>query len=166
VAAKPGRDDTTAALPAKGWLVSETTSPRDFSPLFVAKLYALPPVAADAPETLVLRCRNLRTEISLGTSGVWRALRGGDVEVVISPDQPAAKPTRWRLAVDGRTAFGPENPVDLLRALDGGRTSISVTDGAGRAVTATFDLTGIDAVRARLANACRWPNATVESRGR
>jgi Type VI secretion system VasI, EvfG, VC_A0118 len=168
VAAQPNRGDATAAISpvAKGWLVSETTSPRDFSPLFVAKLYALPPVAADAPETLVLRCRNQRTEMSLGANGLWRALRGGDVEVVISPDQPPARPMRWRLAVDGRTASMPQDPVDLVRALDGGRTSISVTDAAGRPTSAIFDLAGIDAVRAKLANACHWPNATVESRGR
>lgn len=159
-------DDNSAALPANGWLVSETVSPRDFSPLFVAKLYALPPVAPDGPETLILRCRNLQTEISLGGSKAWRALRGREVEVVISPDQPAAKPMRWRLSVDGRSAVAPENSVDLLRGLEGGRMAISVTDGTGRAVAATFDLTGIEAVRARLAKACHWPNATVESRGR
>jgi hypothetical protein len=167
VAAQPNTEDTTAALPAgKGWLVSETTSPRDFSPLFVAKLYALPPVAADAPETLVLRCRNQRTEMSLGANGVWRALRGGSVEVVISPDQPAARPMRWRLAVDGRTAIMPDDPVELVRGLGGGRASISVTDDAGRITSAIFNLAGIDTVRAKLANSCRWPNATVESRGR
>ncbi len=167
VAIQPDRDDAAAAPPTgKGWLVSETTSPRDFSPLLVAKLYALPPVAADAPETLVLRCRNQRTEMSLGANGVWRVSRGGDVEVVISPDQPAARPMRWRLAVDGRSAFMPGDPVDLVRGLGGRRTSISVTDGAGRTSRAIFDLAGIDTVRARLANACRWPNAAVESRGR
>ncbi|MDA9398829.1 hypothetical protein XH79_08655 [Bradyrhizobium sp. CCBAU 45389] len=167
VAAHPDRDDPTAALPAaRGWLISETTSPRDFSPLFVAKLYALPPIAADAPQTLVLRCRNQRTEMSLGANGVWRASRGGDVEVVMSSDLPAARPLRWRLAVDGRTASMADDPVDLVRALVGGRMSIAVTDGAGRTISATFDLAGIDIVRARLANACRWPNATVESRGR
>jgi hypothetical protein len=112
---------------------------------------------------LVLRCRNQRTEMSLGANGVWRALRGGVVEVVISPDRAAARPPRWRLAVDGRAAFMPDDPV---RALDGGRTSISVTDATGRTASAIFNLAGIDAVRAKLANACRWPNAMVESRGR
>jgi hypothetical protein len=84
----------------------------------------------------------------------------------MSADQAAARSLRWRLAVDGRTAFMTDDPVDLIRALDGGRMSIAVTDGAGRTLSATFDLAGIDSVRARLANACRWPNATVESRGR
>ncbi|MBR1179592.1 hypothetical protein JQ617_36900 [Bradyrhizobium sp. KB893862 SZCCT0404] len=166
-AARPNQDDQTAALPAaRGWLISETSSPRDFSPLFVAKLYALLPVPADAPQTLVLRCRNQRTEISLGASGVWHASRGGDVEVVMSSDQAAARALRWRLAVDGRTAFMADDPVDLIRALDGGRMSVAVTDGTGRTLSATFDLAGIDSVRARLANVCRWPNATLESRGR
>jgi hypothetical protein len=167
VAAYPDRGDPAAALPAAGgWLISETTSPRDFSPLFVAKLYAFPPIAADAPQTLVLRCRNQRTEMSLGANGVWRASRAGDVEVVMSSEPAEARPLRWRLAVDGRTAFMADDPVDLVRGLGGGRMSIAVTDGAGRTSSATFDLAGIDVVRARLANACRWPNATVESRQR
>jgi hypothetical protein len=161
------RDDATAGLPiAEGWLISETTSPRDFSPLFVAKLHALPPVTANAPDMLVLRCRNQRTELSLGANGLWRALRGGEVEVAISSDQMTARPMRWRLASDGRTASMPEDPVELVRAWGVGRTSISVTDGAGRNTSAIFELAGIDAVRARLASACRWTNATVESRGR
>jgi hypothetical protein len=166
-AAQPDRSDSTAALPAaSGWLISETTSPRDFSPLFVAKLYALSPIAADAPQTLVLRCRNERTEMSLGANGVWRPSRSGDVEVAMPSDLPAARPLRWRLAVDGRTAFVADDPVGLLRTFSGGRMSVAVTDGAGRTISATFDLAGIDIVRARLANACRRPNATVESRGR
>ena len=165
--APANRDDATAGPSiAGGWLISETTSPRDFSPLFVAKLYALPPVIANAPEVLVLRCRNLRTELTLGANGLWRALRGGEVEVAISPGQATAPPMRWRLASDGRTASMAEDPVELVRALRVGRTSVSVADGAGRNTSAIFELAGIDAVRARLASACRWTNATVESRGR
>jgi hypothetical protein len=166
---RPRRDDTTVGLPvAKNWLISETTSPRDFSPLFVAKLYALAPVPADAPGVLVLRCRNQQTQLSLGANGVWRAFRGGDIEVSvgIASDQSAAKPMRWRLAADGRTASVLEDAVDVVRALGGGTISISVTDGTGRNAGAIFDLTGIDVVRARLASVCRWPNATVESRAR
>jgi Type VI secretion system VasI, EvfG, VC_A0118 len=167
-AAEPGQEqETTAASPtSNGWLVGETTSPRDFTPLFVAKLYALPPVAADAPEILMLRCRSQRTEMSLGVNGVWRALRGGDVEVTLSANQPTSRPLRWRLAADGRTASMPEEATEMVRALRSGRTSISVTDGAGRISTAIFDLSGIDAVRTKLASACHWPNAAVESRGR
>jgi hypothetical protein len=164
----PANRDDAAGGPsiAGGWLISETTSPRDFSPLFVAKLYALPPVAGNAPEMLVLRCRNLRTELTLGANGLWRALRGGEVEVAISPGQVTAPAMRWRLASDGRTASMPEDPVELVRALRVGRTFISVADGAGGNTSAIFELAGIDAVRARLASACRWTNATVESRGR
>ncbi|MET4388654.1 hypothetical protein ABIB73_004418 [Bradyrhizobium sp. F1.4.3] len=166
-ATEPSRDDTVAALPTvNGWLIGETTSPRDFSPLLVAKLYALPPVAVDAPAILLLRCRGQRTEMSLGVNGAWRALRGGDIEVTVSSDQPAARPWRWRLAPDGRTASMLDDPVDVVRALSGGRTTISVTDGTGRNASAIFDLTGIDVVRARLGSACHWPNTTVESRGR
>jgi hypothetical protein len=129
-------------------------------------LYALAPVAADAPGILVLRCLNQQTEMSLGANGVWRALRGGDVEVTIASDQAAARPMRWRLAADGRTATMREDPVEVVRALGGGTTSIAVTDGTGRNAGAIFDLAGIDVVRTKLASACRWPNATVESRGR
>jgi hypothetical protein len=146
--------------------VGETTSPIDFSPLFVAKLSALDPVAADAPAMLLLRCRGQRTEMSLNANGTWRPLRGADVEVTISADEPTAPRRRWPLATDGRTASMAEDATDAVRALRGGRTSISVTDGTGRSVTSIFDLTGLDAVRNRLGAACRWPNAAAESKGR
>ncbi|MGY0570237.1 hypothetical protein ACTGJ9_003495 [Bradyrhizobium sp. RDM12] len=129
-------------------------------------MYALPPVATDAPAILVLRCRSQRTEMSLGVNGAWHALRGGDIEVTVSSGQPAARPRRWRLAADGRTAFMPEDAADVVRALNGGRTMISVIDGADRNTSAIFELAGIDVVRARLGSACHWPNAAVESRGR
>jgi hypothetical protein len=146
--------------------MGETTSPIDFSPLFIAKLSALAPVAADAPALLLLRCRGQRTEMSLNANGTWRRSRAGDVEVTISADEPTAARQRWPLAADGRTASMAEDATDAVRALRGGRTSISVTDGAGRNTSSIFDLTGLDAVRSRLGAACRWPNAAAESKGR
>ncbi len=163
----PRRDNaTTEAQAGKGWVMGETTSPVDFSPLLVAKLYALPPVAANAPEILLLRCRKQRTEMSLSVNGAWRASRDGVVEVTISVDEPTTARLRWPLSTDGRTASMPEDATEAVRTLRGGRTSISVTDGAGHNTSSIFDLAGIDAVRSRLASTCHWPNAAAQSGAR
>jgi hypothetical protein len=56
------------------WVVSETTSPVDYSPLITAVIHSTSSVK-DAPNTLAFRCRGPRTELLLGTEGTWRATR-------------------------------------------------------------------------------------------
>src|SRR6266850_421380 len=56
------------------WVVSETTSPVDYSPLITAVIRSTSSVK-DAPSTLTVRCRGLRTELQLRTEGAWRASR-------------------------------------------------------------------------------------------
>ena len=46
------------------------------------------------------------------------------------------------------------------------RLSIAVTDATGEVGTATFELVGIEAVREKLAAACRWPPIGDQSRTR
>src|SRR6266850_3616262 len=50
------------------WVVSETTSPVDYSPLITAVIRSTSSVK-DAPSTLAVRCRGLRTELLLRTEG-------------------------------------------------------------------------------------------------
>jgi len=42
---------------------------------------------------------------------------------------------------------------------DGGRIAVSVSDWQGAAHEASFQLTGLDAVRQKVAAACKWPPA-------
>src|SRR5258705_13911814 len=56
---------------AKGtWIISETTSPVDYSPMITAAISS-----QDAPATFAIRCRGQRTDLLVSTEGSWRASR-------------------------------------------------------------------------------------------
>jgi hypothetical protein len=59
-----------------------------------------------------------------------------------------------------------EDAATTVQGLGGARLSIAVTDATGEVGTATFEPVGIEAVRAKLAAACRWPFIGVQSRTR
>ena len=139
------------------WLVSETTSPVDYSPLITAVIHSISSVK-DAPSTLAVRCRGLRTELLLRTEGKWRASRTSEVQVDYQiNDQPFVR-LQWTVSADGATASYKDDAVELLRSLpEGARLKISVFDGRGRGQEATFQLAGLDSVRKRIGLACKWP---------
>jgi Type VI secretion system VasI, EvfG, VC_A0118 len=139
------------------WLVSETTSPVDYSPLITAVIHSTSSVK-DAPSTLAVRCRGSRTELLLGTKGTWRATRASEVRVDYQiNDQPFVK-LQWTVSADGATASYKDDAVELLRSLpEGARLKISVFDGRGPGQEATFQLTGLDSVRKKIGLACKWP---------
>jgi hypothetical protein len=147
-------------LPADtAWVVSETTSPVDYSPLVTAVIHSTSS-ANDAPNTLAVRCRGPRTELLLGTEGTWRAMRASEVHVNYQiNDQPLVR-LPWTLSADGKTVSYKDDPVGFLRSLpEGARLKINVLDRQGLGQEATFQLTGLDSVRKTIEVACKWPPA-------
>ena len=72
-------------------------------------------------------------------------------------DQPPVRLV-WAASADGKTAIYKDDPVGLLQALpEGARLKINVLDGADSSHEATFPLAGLDAVREKIAAACKWP---------
>jgi hypothetical protein len=69
------------------WIVSSTMSPVDYSPQITATKITRK-TSGNAPSMLTLGCRSQRTEISLGTTGSWKPLRGDDVQVAYPHQQP------------------------------------------------------------------------------
>jgi hypothetical protein len=73
------------------WIVSETTSPVDYSPIITAVIRSTSSLQ-DAPNALVIRCRGLRTEVLLRTEGTWRASRSSRVQIDYQiNDQPLVR---------------------------------------------------------------------------
>ena len=140
------------------WVLSETTSPVDYSPLITAVIHSTSSVK-DAPNTLAVRCRGLRTELLLRTEGVWRGSRASEVRVDYQiNDQPFVR-LQWTVSADGATASYKDDAVELLRSLpEGARLKISVFDRRGPGQEATFQLTGLDSVRKKIGLACKWPS--------
>jgi hypothetical protein len=148
-----------ATPPDTSWIVSETTSPVDYSPLVTAVIRATTSLQ-DAPNTLAVRCRGPRTEVLLRTEGTWRTSRSGKVQVDYRiNDQPLVR-LQWIMSADGKTASYSDDAVGLFQSLpEGARLKINMLDGAGPGHEATFQLAGLDAVRKRIAVPCKWTAA-------
>jgi hypothetical protein len=159
-AVSPDRPARAVDSPSKptdtNWIVSETTSPVDYAPLTTAVI-RLPFSVKDAPNTLAIRCLGGRTEFLVRTEGTWRASRAREVQVDYQiNDQPSVR-LAWTASADGKTASYKDNAIGFLQSLpEGGRLKISVLDGPGPSQEATFQLAGLDAVRKKIAVACKW----------
>jgi hypothetical protein len=139
------------------WIVSETTSPVDYSPLTTAMIHSTSSVK-DAPSTLTVRCHAPRTELLLGTEGAWRATHANEVQVDYRIDDQPFVRLQWTVSADGKSARYKGDAVGLLQSLpEGARLKISVFDREGLSQEATFQLTGLDSVRKRIGLACKWP---------
>ena len=120
----------------------------------------MPFTVKDAPTTLAIRCRGRRTELLVRTEGTWRASRASEVQVDYQiNDQPFVR-LQWTASADGKTASYKDDAVGLLQSLpEGARLKINVLDGPGAGHEATFQLAGLDAVRKKIAVACKWAPA-------
>jgi hypothetical protein len=150
------KDQNSAEPAARSWIVSETMSPVDFSPMITATTSSQS-VAKDAPAMFIIRCRGQRTDLLVSTEGSWRASRANELQVDLQVnDQPAVR-MQWSASTDGRTAIFKDDAVRFLRSLpDGGRIMVSVSDAQGVAHQASFQLAGLDVIRQKIAAACKW----------
>jgi hypothetical protein len=140
------------------WVLSETTSPVDYSPLITAVIRPTSSVK-DAPTTLAVRCRGLHTELLLRMAGTWPASRASEVQVDYQIDDQPIVRQQWTVSADGKTASYKDDAVGFLRSLpENARLKISVFDSQGLGQEATFQLTGLDSVRKKTGLACKWPS--------
>jgi hypothetical protein len=166
--AEPARPDIPARTtnipakpPAPDWLVSETTSPVDYSPLVTAVIRATTN-AKDGPNTLTVRCRGRRTELLVSTAGVWVAPHGGQLQVDYQIDDQPFVRSLWTSSADGKSVSYSDDPVGLLQSLaEGARLTIDVSDRVSPRHEATFQLAGWDAIRKKVGATCKWTPATA-----
>jgi hypothetical protein len=154
------KNNQNSAEPAtRSWIVSETMSPVDYSPMITATTSSQP-VGKDAPAIFIIRCRGQRTDLLVNTEGSWRASRGNELQVDLRVnDQPPVR-MQWIASSDRRTAIFKDDAVRFLRSLpDGGRITVNVSDWQGMAHEASFQLTGLDVIRQKIAAACKWTPA-------
>jgi hypothetical protein len=161
--ASPGAPARRVDIPEEpqdtNWVVSETTSPVDYSPIITAVIRSTSSLQ-DAPNALAIRCRGLRTEVLIRTEGTWRASRSSRVQIDYQiNDQPLVR-RQWITSEDGKTASYSDDAVGFLQSLpEGARLKINVLNRAGVGREATFQLAGLDAVRKRIAVLCKWATA-------
>jgi hypothetical protein len=162
---KAATKTTTSAPPRSGgWLVSETTSPVDYSPQVSASNLSHA-TAEDAPSSFAIRCRLRRIELSVSTAGIWKAPTNDQIRVAYRIDEQPTVEALWIAARDGHTASFKGDALQLLHSLpNSGLMSISVFDWQGPAHEAVFQLDGLAAVRQKILEACKATPATEHQR--
>jgi hypothetical protein len=159
-AIQPNISAKTADIPVRptgtNWVISETTSPVDYSPLVTGLIRSTSQVK-DAPSALTVRCRGQRTQLLVHTDGSWTATRGHELRVDYQVNDQPPLGLQWILSSDGKTMTYKDDPVSFLQSLpDGARLKINVADRASSSHEATFQIDGWDVVRNKIGTACKW----------
>jgi hypothetical protein len=144
------------------WIISETTSPLDYTPVVIAVTRSRDNVEGSAME-LSIYCRNGRT--SLVVTGQTILGRGDDYAISyrINESKPVEAGTGSPSSGTGVAFQG--DVVRLLQSFpDDGEIAIRLANRAGAARERSFSLGGLSTVRRKLAAACKWPQASTTVR--
>ena len=141
------------------WIVSETTSPVDYTPIVTATTLSRGG-ANDYPMQLSIRCRAGRTELVVAGPVFSRGREDYAISYRVNDTQPvqlaAAAPT------SGTGVAFTGDVVRLLQSLpEQGEVAIRLVSRTGAAQEGHFLLGGLKAVRERLAAVCKWPHAVA-----
>jgi hypothetical protein len=141
--------------PGPNWIVSETTSPVDYTPQ-ISAVTTTGVSAQDAPSSLGIRCHGQRTELLISTAGSWKRPTHGLVKVVYQINTEPPVEEQWRSVEAGKSLAFQGDAVGLLRSMpNNGQMVFDVY--AGKTHTeGKFQLTGLDLVRRKIAVACNW----------
>jgi hypothetical protein len=149
------------APPAKSWIVSETASPVDFSPLVTAVMQASQP-GDNGPNSLTIRCRSKRTEFLLQFASNPASPKPGEAQIHFQVDDQSPVKQDWNWSRDGKSATLKNDAVALLQLLpDGAR--LKIWTGLNAEQGSAFQLAGLGAVRKKVAAACNWPPQQAET---
>jgi hypothetical protein len=146
-----------AASKEDNWIISQTTSPVDYSPVVVATAMSHDGAAASTMK-LSIRCRGGRTELVVAGPGIsgrgdnyailYRVNDGQQVQIAAVPPASGAG-----------VAFAGDI-IGLLQSLpDVGSLSVHLAPRAGTALDGMFSLGGWEAVRAKMSVSCKWSHS-------
>src|SRR5215470_3580087 len=131
------------------WEVTDQRSPLDDSPLVNATM-----PAADGRASLLLRCKDRKTDVAVGIRGFTKC--GGDVRVIYRIDQNPSTDAQWTSSSTCYLAIAPQ-PVPFVRALkDQSKVYFRLYDHNGATHDAEFQVGKVSDIRTRLAEACDW----------
>lgn len=151
----PSASGSEGAATLENWVVSETTSPLDYSPVVIATATARG--AADGSGMkLSIACRGGTTSLVLSGTG---ALPAGDAYAV-SYSVDGGAPTKLAAAATPAgtgMALGGD-VVRLLVSLPAhGEIAFRIAGRQGVTLEGRYSLAGLKTTRERLAVSCRWP---------
>jgi hypothetical protein len=143
--------------PEDDWIVSQTTSPVDYSPIATATTSSRSGTGESTMQ-LSIRCRGGRTELVLAGPGISSGGADGAISYRVN-DNPAVQVAAAVPAFGPGVAFAGD-AVRLLQSLpDSGDLIVLLSPRGGAGNDGTFSLAGLDVARAKMAAACKWPRA-------
>jgi len=143
------------------WIISETTSPVDYTPLVIATARAKATAAGPRME-LSIYCRAGQTHLVVRGPNISVHPDGYDFSYSVNGGSLTHAGAGTLLL--GGIAM-PGEVVSLLQTLPGeGEISIRLASRSGTVWEGTFLLDGLKSARGRLAIACNWPPATAKLR--
>ncbi len=138
---------------ATGWVVNDEKSPLDDTPLVSAAL-----TSGDGKATLLLRCKDRKTEVAVSIRGFIKC--GSDVRVTYRIDQAQATEAPWNAHSSCYLALAP-SPIPFIQSLtDDGKVYVRMFDHHGAPYDSLFNLGKVSNIRSRLAEACDWDGAS------
>ena len=155
VLAPPTAAPTQAPAPAAGkWIVSETRSPVDYSPVLIAT--ASSSAGPDGVLQLSIECRGGRTEMVIRSAPLMRRAEDHVVSYSIN-DAPSVTVTIG-LSSSGSGIALKGDVAGFLKSLPAdGAIAFRIADRQGGTLEGRYDLPGIKALVARIAGPCKWP---------
>jgi hypothetical protein len=143
-----------------GWIVSQTTSPLDYTPIATATTSSREGAGGSAIQ-LSIRCRGGRTELAVAGPAMPGRGDGYVISYRVNGGPPVQRAGIAPAFGDG-VAFGGD-AVGLLRSLPGeGELDIQLLPRVGAAREGMFSLTGLEKVRRKIEAACKWPHAVAK----
>jgi hypothetical protein len=142
------------------WLISQTTSPVDYTPIATATTSSREVPGGSAMQ-LSIRCRSGRTELAVAGP----AISGHGEDYIISYRVNSDQPVQIAAVVP---AFGAGvalkgDAVALIQSLPSeGELAVHLSPRVGAAQDGIFSLVGLETVCAKIAAACKWPHAIAK----
>jgi hypothetical protein len=152
----PTASSTSAvAPPADNWIVSETTSPLDYTPVAIATASSRAGPDGDIMQ-LSIQCRGGRTDMVISGPTVTRRAEDYVVSYAVNDSQPGVVAVGTPASGTGVALRG--DIVRLLASLpDRGDIAFRVTNRQSATLEGRYALTGLKTLVARLAVPCKWP---------
>ncbi|MBY0320126.1 MAG: hypothetical protein K2X72_15485 [Reyranella sp.] len=139
--------------PTGKWIVSETRSPVDYSPVAIAT--ASSGAAPQGVLQLSIQCRGGRTEMAIRSAPLMRRAEDHVVSHVINDAPPVTVTTGLSSSGTGIALKG--DVAGFLMSLpDQGTIAFRITDRQGATLEGRYDLADIKALMPRLAGPCKW----------
>jgi len=148
-----------AAGGGDNWIISETTSPVNYTPIVTATAFSRGG-SDDSLTKLAIYCRGGRTELVVSGLAVSRGGADYTISYRVNDGQPVQLPAGSPSLGTGAAFTG--DIVRLLQSLpEEGHIAVRITARSGVAQEGRFSLGGLKTAREKLAAACKWPHAVA-----